>query len=131
MPDPILAEPKKEVDMQVTALIIFIVVAMVGSAMLMRKRKGLRIPPFIIRSHGVFAILGVLLLLIGVFESWLGGVDNSWTWVSAALLSGVVAGGYLLFGKLLKGRRKPISILYLHGIFACISISTLLYALAV
>lgn len=117
--------------MQVTALIIFIVVAMVGAAMLMRKRNGLRVPPFIVRSHGIFASLAVLLLLAGVFESWVDGNDHSWTWISAALLSGVVVGAYLLFRKLLKGRRKPMLILYLHGIFASISIGVLVYAMAI
>jgi len=117
--------------MQIIALIVFMVVAMVGAAMLMRKRKGLRVPPFIVRSHGVFAIVAVLLLLVGVFEIWADGNDNSWTWISAALLAGVVAGAYLLFRKLLKGSRKPILILYLHGLFASISIGTLLYALVI
>ena len=117
--------------MQSTALIIFIVVAMVGSVMLMRKRKGLRGPPLIVRSHGIFAILGVLLLLVGVLESWMDGSDHQWTWFAAALLSSVAAGTYLLFRKILKGSRKPILILYLHGAFACISISTLLYALVI
>lgn len=117
--------------MQVIALIVFVLVAIVGTLMLMRKRKGLHVPPFIVRSHGVFASIGALLLVIGVFESWLEGSDNGWSWASAALLISVVTGAYLLFRKLLKGRRKPLVILYLHGLFACFSISALLYALAI
>lgn len=117
--------------MQVTALIVLITIALVGTAMLMRRRKGLHVPPFIVRSHGVFAILASLLLLIAAFNSWVDGSDNSWTWISAALVSGVMAGAYLLFRKLLAGRRKPVLVLYLHGIFACISIGTFLYSLAI
>lgn len=117
--------------MQLIALIIFVLAAIVGTLMLMRKRKGLHVSPFIVRSHGIFAAVGTLLLVIGVFESWLEGRDNDWTWVSMALLMSVVAGAYLLFGKLLRGRRKPLLILYLHGLFACFSISALLFALAI
>lgn len=115
--------------MQVTALIVFLSVAFVGATMLVGRRKGIRIPPLLIRSHGIFAVLGLLILLVGAVGSWVNGDDNTWTWVSLALLSSVVSGAYLLFKKLLKGRRKPIFVLYAHGLFACISIGVLMYAL--
>jgi len=106
-------------------------IAMVGTAMLIRRRKGLHVPPFIVRSHGVFAILATLLLLVAAVSSWIDGLDNTWTWISAALVSSVLAGAYLLFRKLLAGRRKPILVLYAHSIFAFISISTILYSLTI
>ena len=117
--------------MQITALLSLIVVAIVGIAMLLRRRKGLHIPAFIVRSHGLFAALATLLLLVAAYSSWLDDLDNTWTWISAALVSSVLAGAYLLFRKLLAGRRKPMLILYLHGIFACISIGTFMYSLAI
>jgi len=115
--------------MQVTALIVFISVAIVGTTMLIGKRKGIRIPPLIVRAHGIFALFAVLLLLVGNIGSWINDHDNSWAWIALALLSGVVSGAYLLFKKLLKGRRKPMFVLYAHGIFASLSIAALSYAL--
>ena len=117
--------------MQISALVVLIVIALVGTAMLLRRRKGLHVPPLIVKFHGFFAILVALLLLVSAVSSWIDGTDNTWTWISAILVSSVMAGAYLLFRKLLAGRRKPMLILYLHGIFACISIGTFMYSLAI
>jgi len=116
--------------MQFLALIVFIIVAFCGVQLLKRKISNKQISRWMVRAHGLGGVVGLILLIIGLFKGmyW----SSSWGWISVALFATLLVFGFMVlgkWGKLFNGRKKPTIVIIFHGCFACICIGVLTYSL--
>lgn len=114
--------------MHLFALLVLCLVALFGGFILLRRRQGRPAKRWMVVTHGLGAIAGLGLLLLGVFELYFTSNLNEWNLVALALIAGVVFGGFFLFERLLKGKRKPLVVQAMHGAFALASLVALTYS---
>lgn len=117
--------------MYMSALLVLCVVALFGGYILLRRTQKKPARRWMALGHGMGAVVGLVVLVVGVLELYFDDALNSWVLLGFALISGVVFGGFLLFEKLLKGKRKPVFILATHGVLAVVSLAVLAYSFSI
>lgn len=114
--------------MHLFALFMLCMVALFGTFILLRRKKARPVKRWMIVGHGLGALVGLVFLLFGVFELYSESTLNEWNLIGLALIASVVFGGFLLFEKLLKGRKKPLLVQAIHGVFAVAALVVLTYS---
>jgi len=115
--------------MQFLALLVFLGVAFFGFYLLKRRKSNKIISRWMINTHGIVGVVGLVLLIIGQFESW--SWASNWGWISALLFAALLVFGFLLFGKWFKEKKTPYILIMVHGCFACMCIGVLTYSLVI
>lgn len=107
------------------AVLLIAAAAIIGIYMAVQHFKG-RTPPKagIAILHGLLAVSGVIVLLLGVWEI---GFGTAHTW--ALLLFGIAAlGGLYLVSHHMRQRPLPNSVIVIHGLVAAVAFLVLLTA---
>ncbi len=112
--------------MLTNAVWLFAVAAIVGVYMGVLHSRG-RTPPPVLAAvlHGVLAVCGTVILLLGVLQLGLGATVHSWAlglFVIAAL------GGLYLVSFHIRGRPLPGGVIVIHGMIAAIAFVILVVA---
>lgn len=113
--------------MYVAAAILFAIAAVGGLTMAWFHFKRDRNPPNALAAlHGVFAAVGLVVLIWAVFES---GASTSTGWALALFVLAALGGFYLLSHDL-RGRRLPSPVLVIHALVAVVAFVLLLVGIA-
>ncbi len=112
--------------MLVNAVWLFAVAAIIGVYMAVLHTRG-RTPPPVVAAvlHGLLAVCGVVVLLLGVMQIGLGTTVHSWAlglFVVAAL------GGLYLVSHHIRGKPLPGGVIVIHGTVAAVAFLILLVA---
>ncbi len=107
------------------AVLLIALAAVVGLYMAVQHFKGRTPPkPGVAILHGLLAVSGVIVLLLGVWEI---GFGTAHTW--ALLLFGIAAlGGLYLVSHHMRQRPLPSGVIVIHGLVAAIAFLVLLTA---
>lgn len=107
--------------MQEVAVVLFALAALGGVYLAARYFQGHDMPGGVAVIHGLPAVVGVLLLLLAVF-------DDASDWATAALIAFLVAalGGVALASFHLRGIRHPAALVGAHGLIAVVGFVLLL-----
>ncbi len=113
--------------MQFLALIVFLIVAFCGVYIVKRRKSNKKANRFLIGTHGLTGVVGLILLIIGQVKGWYW--SSNWGWISVLLFTTLLVFGFMVFGKWFKYRKTPSILILFHGGFACICIGVLTYSL--
>jgi len=100
---------------------VFIIAALGGATLAYLRFANKNIPMALALVHGVFGVIGLVLLILGFTSA--GGRG-----IAAALVIFLIAaiGGFILFSFQLRSRPLPIPLVLTHGIAALVGFVTLL-----
>lgn len=107
--------------MQEAAVVLFALAALGGIYLAARYFQGQDMPGPVAVIHGLAAVVGVLLLLLAVF-------DDAGDWATASLVVFLAAalGGIALASFHLRGIRHPAALVGAHGLIAVVGFVLLL-----
>ncbi len=109
------------------SIVLFAIAALIGLALAFAHGKGK--PVDLIRAllHGVFAAIGLILLLVTVAKP--GGAGST-ALVSLIVLVVAALGGFVLFGLHASQKKLPIPLIVVHALIAATGLVILIVAAA-
>ncbi len=105
-----------------TALVLFVVAAAGGLALLVLRIRDAHLPMGLALAHGVFAASGLVVLVMAIVSKGAGAI------ATLPLILFVIAavGGFGLFSFHLRGEKVPVSLALIHGTLAVLAFVILL-----
>lgn len=101
------------------AIVFFMLAVLIGIVLITYVWQGKKVPRILSLTHGFFASLGLIFVLISAFS-------QSVIWGGASVLLLAATGGLYLFSQDLKKRKLPKLIATLHGLTALLGLTILI-----
>lgn len=103
------------------SIVLFTTAALLGLFVLYKVLRGHKAPKSVVLSHGFFALLAFLLLLVFAVNNPDGG-----PWISFGFFAAIVAAGVYMFAQDMSKGRVPKWIALIHASLAVIAILLLI-----
>jgi hypothetical protein len=108
--------------MLIAALILFAIAVAGGLTMAVLHFRGQKPPPAVPVFHGLFALAGLLVLLLAIWPDFSGIT----AWAFGLFLLAALGGLTILFGFRRRGKALPSAMVVGHGLLAVIALLLLL-----